>query len=52
MPVAPPSPRRAGELVNIEARGIRVEVGRFVNEAKRLQMVRELQRELRGGSPV
>jgi uncharacterized membrane protein len=39
------SPRRA--LITLESRGVRVEVGRFVNEAKRRQVARELRQALR-----
>jgi uncharacterized membrane protein len=37
--------RRA--LITLESRGVRVEVGRFVNEAKRRQVARELRMALR-----
>jgi uncharacterized membrane protein len=37
--------RRA--LVTLESRGVRVEVGRFVNEAQRRQLARELRHALR-----
>jgi uncharacterized membrane protein len=39
------NPRRA--LITLESRGVRVEVGRFVNEAKRRQVARELRQALR-----
>jgi uncharacterized membrane protein len=34
-------------LITLESRGVRVEVGRFVNEAKRRQVARELRQALR-----
>jgi uncharacterized membrane protein len=40
-----PNPRRA--LITLESRGVRIEVGRFVNEAKRRQVARELRQALR-----
>jgi uncharacterized membrane protein len=39
------NPRRA--LITLESRGVRIEVGRFVNEAKRRQVARELRQALR-----
>jgi uncharacterized membrane protein len=36
-----------GSLITLESRGVRVEVGRFVNEAKRRQVARELRLALR-----
>jgi uncharacterized membrane protein len=36
-----------GALITLESRGVRVEVGRFVNEAKRRQVARELRQALR-----
>ena len=41
----PAGARRA--LITLESRGVRVEVGRFVNEAKRRQVARELRQALR-----
>jgi uncharacterized membrane protein len=41
-------PRRA--LITLESRGVRVEVGRFVNEARRRQVARELRQALRAVS--
>lgn len=38
-------PRRA--LVMLESRGVRIEIGRFVNEAQRRQVARELRQVLR-----
>jgi uncharacterized membrane protein len=38
-------PRR--NLITLESRGVRVEVGRFVNEAQRRQVARELRLALR-----
>jgi uncharacterized membrane protein len=35
-----------GSLITLESRGVRVEVGRFVNEAKRRQVARELRQAL------
>jgi uncharacterized membrane protein len=43
-------PRRA--LITLESRGVRVEVGRFVNEAQRRQVARELRLALRQVSVV
>jgi uncharacterized membrane protein len=50
--VLPPSEGmfRAGArrgLITLESRGVRVEVGRFVNDAKRRQVARELRQALR-----
>ena len=42
-------PHRAEDLIKLEARGVKVEVGRFVTEEKRLQAAQELRRQLRGG---
>lgn len=39
----------ACRLIHLEAKGIKVEVGRFVTEAKRREVMQELKRELRGG---
>jgi uncharacterized membrane protein len=41
----PGTPRR--HLITLESRGVRVEVGRFVNEAQRRQVARELRLALR-----
>jgi uncharacterized membrane protein len=41
----PGRPRR--HLITLESRGVRVEVGRFVNEAQRRQVARELRLALR-----
>lgn len=46
--VLPPSGRRG--LIEIESRGIRVEIGAFVTDARRQELARELRRELRGAS--
>lgn len=48
------SPNQQDRLVVLEARGVRVRVGRFVTEAKRLQFARELRKELqsRSGMPA
>ena len=37
-------------MVVIEARGVRVEIGRFLTPSARLELVRALRRALRGGS--
>ncbi|MFC5547216.1 DUF2244 domain-containing protein [Massilia aerilata] len=42
---APGRPRRA--LITLESRGVRVEIGRFVNDAQRRQVARELRLALR-----
>jgi uncharacterized membrane protein len=42
---APGTPRRS--LITLESRGVRVEIGRFVNEAQRRQVARELRLALR-----
>ncbi len=39
------NPRRA--LITLESRGVRVEIGRFVNETQRRQVARELRHALR-----
>jgi uncharacterized membrane protein len=39
-------PRHAQDLIHLEARGVKIEVGRFVTEAKRRQFARELREEL------
>lgn len=41
-------PKLGGDLIGLEARGIRVEVGRFVTEWKRREFARELRSALRG----
>lgn len=46
--VVPPATRRA--LIEIESRGTRVEIGAYLTEARRQQLVCELRRELRGAS--
>jgi uncharacterized membrane protein len=38
---------RRSRLITLESRGVRVEVGRFVNETKRRQVARELRQALR-----
>jgi hypothetical protein len=54
--VLPPSETaaigRRGNLITLESRGVRVEVGRFVNEAKRRQVARELRQALRQVSVI
>jgi uncharacterized membrane protein len=42
---APGRPRRT--LITLESRGVRVEIGRFVNDAQRRQVARELRLALR-----
>lgn len=42
-------PRRARDLIVLESRGVKVTVGGFVNEARRVRFAEELRRELRGG---
>jgi uncharacterized membrane protein len=42
-------PRCARDLINLEARGVRVEVGRFVTEEKRRKVAQELRQELSNG---
>lgn len=49
--VAPPA-LGARALVRLESRGVRVEVGRFVTEARRRQLARELRQALRGVSAM
>jgi uncharacterized membrane protein len=43
---ASPAGARRG-LITLESRGVRIEIGRFVNEAKRRQVARELRQALR-----
>jgi uncharacterized membrane protein len=42
-------PCSARDLINLEARGVRVEVGRFVTVEKRRKVAQELRQELRNG---
>lgn len=42
-------PRRGRDLIVLEARGVKVTVGGFVNEVRRAQFAEELRQELRGG---
>lgn len=42
-------PKKSQDLINLESRGVKIEVGRFVTEEKRLQVARELRLQLRGG---
>jgi uncharacterized membrane protein len=42
-----PPGARGRSLITLESRGVRVEVGRFVNEAQRRQVARELRQALR-----
>ena len=44
------SPSRPEDLINLEAKGVTVEVGRHVTMAKRRQVAQELRQELRRGS--
>lgn len=43
-------PSRAQDLINLEAKGVKIEVGRHVTMAKRRQVAQELRQELRRGS--
>jgi uncharacterized membrane protein len=43
-------PNRSQDLINLEAKGVTIEVGRHVTVAKRRQVAQELRRELRKGS--
>jgi uncharacterized membrane protein len=43
-------PDRTQDLINLEAKGIKIEVGRFVTVAKRRQVAQELRQELRRSS--
>ncbi len=43
-------PNRTHTLISLEAKGVKIDVGRFVTEAKRRQVARELQDGLRSGS--
>lgn len=43
------APHCARDLINLEARGVRIEVGRFVTEAKRRQVAQELRQALNSG---
>lgn len=40
-------PMRPQDLINLEAKGIKIEVGRFVTPAKRRRVAQELRQELR-----
>jgi uncharacterized membrane protein len=51
-PAEAPATGRRGGLITLESRGVRVEVGRFVNEAKRRQVARELRQALRQVSVI
>lgn len=42
-------PSRAEDLIKLEAKGIKIEVGRFVTKSKRRRVAKELRNELRGG---
>lgn len=46
------SPRHGHDMIALEARGVRVEVGRFVTEQKRRQIAQELRQGLRSRSLV
>lgn len=48
--LAPDDRKRA--LIQLESRGVKVEVGRFVTEARRRQVERELRQALRGVSAM
>lgn len=43
-------PDRTRPLINLEAKGVKIEVGRHVTAAKRRQVAQELRQELRRGS--
>jgi uncharacterized membrane protein len=43
---------RRRPLIGLESCGVKVEVGRFVNEARRRQVALELKRELRAAAPM
>lgn len=43
-------PNRTQDLINLEAKGVKIEVGRHVTAAKRRQVAQELRQELRRGS--
>ena len=43
-------PNRTQDLINLEAKGVKIEVGRHVTAAKRRQVAQELRRELQRGS--
>jgi uncharacterized membrane protein len=44
-------PERARDLIRLEAKGVRVEVGRFVSEPKRREVARELCQQLPNALP-
>jgi uncharacterized membrane protein len=44
--ITPPS--RPQDLIRLEAKGIKIEVGRFVTKSKRKRIAKEIQRQLRG----
>jgi uncharacterized membrane protein len=48
--IAPP--KRSEDLINLEAKGVKIEVGRFVTPAKRRQVAHELRQELRKSSSL
>jgi uncharacterized membrane protein len=43
-------PKQTESLINLEAKGVKIEVGRFVTAAKRRQVAQELRQELRRSS--
>jgi uncharacterized membrane protein len=43
-------PKNACDLINLEAKGVKIEVGRFVTVAKRRKVAQELRQALHGGS--
>jgi uncharacterized membrane protein len=43
------APRHERELIRLEARGVRIAIGRFVSEARRQEFAQELRCELQGG---
>ncbi|HJV86364.1 MAG TPA: DUF2244 domain-containing protein [Noviherbaspirillum sp.] len=48
--VAPPDPSH--DLIGLEAKGVRVEVGRFVTKEKRWQVALEIRQELQRGPSI
>ena len=43
------APKRSQDLIDLEARGVKIQVGRFVTAAKRRQFAQELREELQSG---
>jgi uncharacterized membrane protein len=42
-------PNHAQDLIRLESKGVRIEIGRYVTKSKRWRIAKELRRELRGG---